>query len=225
MGRVATPDERSTTADEGSTHAVINGSLSMKYPLLALALLALLPLASCSDYPPSVSNRSEVLGLPPADITFLCARELPEADIPLLVRFANLEWIDFESGGTENVGITDSGVEVLMSLELEKLDFIKLGHNRSITDTSLEVLGRTYGMGGLSFVDCQEITVAGLEHLRNLDGLSYLDLTNCKGIVVSELDLREGFSALTHLIIKGCTGLDDENFGRIQASRPGVFVE
>jgi hypothetical protein len=188
-------------------------------------LIALCLLCSCGSEPPSVETKSDIDRLPVSQQS-VCARTLPDSDIPSLERLRSLDDLDFFTGcAVEEAKITDNGLARLAKLDLPQLHTLALGYCQNITDAGLAYVGQMQTITQLILTGSPQITDAGLPKLLAMRNLAYLDLRGCPGITDHGLQVLAAKTNWQEILLGGCPNVTANGVARLQAALPNAKVQ
>lgn len=188
-------------------------------------LIALCLLCSCGSEPPAVETKGDIDRLPVSQQS-ICARTLPDSDIPSLERLRDLDDLDFSMGcAIEDARITDDGLARLAKLDLPQLHMLALGYCQNITDAGLAYIGQMQTITQLMLTGSPQITDAGLPKLLAMKNLTYLDLRGCAGITDRGLQALATKTNWQKILLGGCSSVTANGVAQLQAALPNAKVQ
>ena len=181
----------------------------------------------CGGYPDYMDSKGNIKWLPNknADKT-LYARCLADDDIPSLIRFKNIESLDFAAGwAVMDAKITDRGLQYLAEPSLlPALTWLNLGDCYNITDKGLLHIAKMNNLKGLLLFGCAKINDKGLLCLARMKSLETLDLRGCPEITDLGIMVLSEMNNLKYLRLGGCKKITIEGVQKIQTLMPNCKV-
>ena len=181
----------------------------------------------CSGYPDYKNSQGNINWLPDKDADkILYARCLADDDIPSLIRFKNVETLDFAAGwAVMDAKITNRGLQYLAEPSLlPALTWLDLGDCYNITDEGLLHIAKMNKLKGLLLFGCTKITDKGLLYLAKMKSLETLDLRGCSKITDEGIMVLSEMNNLKYLRLGGCKKITVEGVQKIQALMPNCKV-
>ena len=178
-----------------------------------------------ADWPPIVESKRDIEALPTSTAR-VRARGLHDSDIPALSRLPLLKHLDFGEGRKARVAsITDKGLAALVSLNLQRLDFLMLGYCTNITDAGLVSVAKMRSVTWLSLEVCPHITDAGLVPLLTMTNLTGLDLRGCISITDAGLEQLATKTNWQTIMFGGCPNVSTNAVAKLQRALSGAKIE
>lgn len=181
--------------------------------------------SALADWPPIVESKRDIEALP-ASTARVRARGLHDSDIPALSHLPQLKHLDFGAGRKALAApITDKGLALLATVELEQLDFLMLGYCTNITDAGLASIAKMHSVTWLSLEVCPQITDAGLAPLLTMTNLTGLDLRGCAGITDAGLERLGTKTNWQTMMFGGCQNVTTNAVTKLQHKLPHAKIE
>jgi len=188
-------------------------------------LIILVIFNGCGKWPEIANNKKDIVSLP-ENLSSVRVRGLSDNDIPYLVRFKNLTYLDFGGGAAvEEARITDQGLVLLSKISFPALETVKLSYCRNITDVGLSYIAKNQTISWLSLMGCQKVTDKGLLALVPMSQLRSLDLRGCCGFTDAGLTYLATMTNLTDVLLGGCANVTAEGINSLQAHLPKCRIE
>jgi hypothetical protein len=159
-------------------------------------------------------------------LTSLHVRSLSDDDLIKIDKFANLDYLDFDSGwAVEEAKLTDSGLKNLSQLNLPKLEMIMLGHCNKITDEGMKYLAQIKTLKYLSLAACPRITDVGLSYLASSTSIETVDMRGCTEITDRGLGNLKRMPKLKEVLLGGCKNISQAGIEELRRALPQSKIE
>lgn len=156
----------------------------------------------------------------------LRVRSLSDDELVQLKQFADLNYLDFRSGcGVEDAKLTDSGLKNISELHLPKLEMLKLGYCKKITDDGMYYVAVIKNIKYLSLAGCSQITDGGLSKLTASSTIETLDLRGCKNITDRGLGYLKQMPKLKEVLLGGCNNITQTGIEELRRALPNSKIE
>ena len=180
-------------------------------------------LIGCAKWPEIVDSVKDVEALP-STTTSIRARGLPDGAVASLARLTNLVIIDFNGGSAvEPARITNRGIAILASLQLQHLETLTLG-STEIADDALADLAKMETVSWLSLSACQKVTDRGIRNLVTMTNLSTLDLRGCTKITDMGILHLSSMGNLKEVLLGGSIRITSNGVERLRVALPTCKV-